>query len=148
MLCRNGLHELDPDDDWRASDGSRCRECQRNRTRRHAKTDKGRLSGRASSAKYAKTEKGRATKRRYRETDHGHAAEVAYRREYTVSGRNAEGQRLRGRTPEQLQRHREREARSRRSKARKLARKYGLSLRQIESIGLDFYPDVKAALEG
>jgi hypothetical protein len=27
MKCRNGLHELDPADPWRASNGARCREC-------------------------------------------------------------------------------------------------------------------------
>jgi hypothetical protein len=27
MICRNGLHELDPADSWRSSNGARCREC-------------------------------------------------------------------------------------------------------------------------
>jgi hypothetical protein len=41
MRCRNGLHEIDPDDEWRGPNGARCRECYIETQDRYNASDKG-----------------------------------------------------------------------------------------------------------
>jgi hypothetical protein len=41
-VCRNGLHEIDPADSWRASNGARCHECYLARNARYDQSEKGR----------------------------------------------------------------------------------------------------------
>jgi hypothetical protein len=39
--CKNGLHEIDPNDPWRSSNGARCRECYLARNARYNNSLKG-----------------------------------------------------------------------------------------------------------
>jgi hypothetical protein len=42
VKCRNGLHEINPADPWRAENGTRCRPCYLARQRRYNESEKGR----------------------------------------------------------------------------------------------------------
>jgi hypothetical protein len=41
VKCRNGLHEIDPADPWRSSNGARCRECYLDTQQRYNDSDPG-----------------------------------------------------------------------------------------------------------
>jgi hypothetical protein len=77
------------------------------------------------------------------------AAHRASQRRYVRSGRHAVAQaRYAAKNPEQVAKRQALVNRSPRKRAHDLARKYGMTLRQIESIGVDLFPDIKEALGG
>jgi hypothetical protein len=128
MLCKNG-HEIDPT--WKPPKGSehrRCRECWQEKIRRK--------------------------NQRYRESDHGSAVREQRHAERVLSGRKAESNALyresgKGRDAKrrEIERRRPGGPTYARRRASTLAREtYGMTLKQIESIGLDLYPDVRDAL--
>jgi hypothetical protein len=47
MKCKNGLHDLEPADTWRSSNGARCRECYLARNARYDRSEKGRAKRQA-----------------------------------------------------------------------------------------------------
>jgi hypothetical protein len=125
MLCKNGLHEIDPDDPWRCSNGARCRECCRARYRKYRGSEKGRAATKAEARRGALKGRHAEAQARYAKTEKGRAARERRNERRRVGGPNYA-----------------------RERAGEIARKrYGLSLRQIEREGLlDLYPRVKEAL--
>jgi hypothetical protein len=63
VRCRNGLHEIDPNDPWRGKSGERCRECLLARRRSYNQGDKGREAQR----RYNQSDQRREAKRRARQ---------------------------------------------------------------------------------
>src|SRR5438105_1881551 len=59
-LCRNGLHELDPDDPWRGPRRERCRPCYRANRARYNKT----TGGKASRERRSRTPRAKAAAQR------------------------------------------------------------------------------------
>jgi hypothetical protein len=85
VRCRNGLHEIDPNDPWRGKSGERCRECLLARRRSYNQGDKGREAQR----RYNQSDQRRETKRRYNQSDKGREAQ----RRYNQSDKGREAQR-------------------------------------------------------
>jgi hypothetical protein len=76
MKCRNGLHEIDPDDEWRSSQRQRCRECRKANKARYNASKNGKEIMTEAKARYRATEKGKAARARYLASEKGKAAEI------------------------------------------------------------------------